>query len=297
MGIGKEQIRTIVGDIRDLPTIPSVGTRIIELASDPDVSIDELSEALHQDPSLAARVLKIANSPFYGTARHVDTLQLAVVILGLNEIRNIALGVTFFNSMKNLNPNLSLFRETFWHHSAACGVVARILGRKLEVRCEGTDFIAGLLHDMGKIVIDTCFDGKFVEIFNKTYKHKPAMLEAEEEILGDTHEEFGSWLAEKWHLPQIICDAISYHHKFPSVASLDIFKNPKVVSIAYISEAFCEHYEIGWDGDFGNSNMRNERAWDVLLSGQKTYTMNDVDTIITETMQVFNEAQNYLLWE
>lgn len=297
MSSEREQIESLIGNIDDLPTIPKMGMRIVELASDPEVSINELSGAIHRDPPLAARVLKVANSPFYGVARHVDSLQLALVILGLNEVRNLALGVTFFNVMKSMNPEISLFRETFWFHSAASGVVARILGRKLDIRSEGTDFIAGLLHDMGKIVIDACFGGKFVSVFDKTFKHAPPMIDAEKEIFGHTHEPIGAVLAEKWHLPQPICDAIAFHHTFPTMDSTTDVADSKIASICYLSEAFCQHYKIGWDGDSGSCDLRNSNAWDAVLSGQDMYTERDIDGIIMETLQTYTEARPLLLWE
>lgn len=305
MGYGKErevsseknQIRSAIEEMENLPTIPKLGMKIIQLATDPDVTMEQLSDVIHQDPSLAARILKIANSPFYGVSRKVDSLQLALVLLGLNEVRNIALGITFFSVMKSLEPKLSHYREMFWYHCASCGIVARILGRTLKVKSEGRDFLAGLLHDLGKIVIDACFGGKFVSTFNNTFKHKPPMLEAEREILGETHEKFGRLLAEKWCLPKSICDAIDYHHEFPSTGSLDTLEDPQTVSLSYLSEAFCEQFEIGWDGDFDCSDLRNGKAWELLLSGQDTYTTDDIDTIIAETLQAFRKSQPHLLWD
>ncbi len=297
MSSEREQIEALLGSIDNLPTIPKMGMRIVELASDPEVSITKLSEAIHQDPPLAARVLKVANSPFYGVARHVDSLQLALVILGLNEVRTLALGVTFFNVMKSMNPEISLFRETFWFHSAACGIVARILGRKLDIRSEGADFIAGLLHDMGKIVIDACFGGKFASVFDKTFKDAPPMIDAEKEIVGHTHEPIGAVLAEKWHLPQSICDAIAFHHAFPTTDSAANLEDPKIASVCYLSEAFCQRYKIGWDGDSGSCDLRNSKAWETILSGQDKYTESDIDGIITETLQTYTEARPLLLWE
>ena len=297
MSLNKQEIKTAIDNISNLPTIPKTGMRIIKLAADPDVSIEELSAAIQQDPSLAVRLLKVANSPFCGASRHIDSLQLAIVILGLKEVQNIILGITFFNILKSLDPELSHYREEFWFHSAACGMVARILCQKLGFKCAGADFIAGLLHDMGKIVIDVCFGGKFVPVFDKTFTHKPSIIEAESEILGQTHEKFGSQLADKWNLPKTLCDAIAYHHEFPSMTSFTPLRDPLIVALTYISEAFCEHYEIGWDGDFDGADLRNERAWDVLFGKRKTYTTSDIDSLITETLQVFKQARPHVLWE
>jgi HD-like signal output (HDOD) protein len=296
LGYSKDQIKSSVEKIQNLPTLPKVAIRILEIASDPEVSVREVSSSIHQDPALAARVLKVANSPFYGMSRQVDSLQLALVILGLNEVRNIALGITILNAMSDLKSSVNYNREEFWIHSVGCGVVARILGRKLNFRCEGTDFIAGLLHDIGKIIIDEYFSSKFVAIFNETFKHKPPMLEAEREILGESHEQVGGWLAEKWRLPETLCDAIVHHHDLPLFEGWEAVKNPRLVSLSYIAEAFCEQYEIGWDGDSGYSDVRNSEAWNVLLSQQNKYGAENIETLLVETLQAFNEARPHIMW-
>ena len=297
MSLDKQKVKSFIDGISNLPTIPKTGMRIIQLAMNPEVSMERLGAAIQQDPSLASRVLKVANSPYYGASRRVDSLPLALIILGLREIQHIILGITFFNAMKNLHSKNTHYRESFWLHSAACGVVARILSKKLGFRSEGADFAAGLLHDLGKIAIDACFDGKFVATFNKTFSDKTPMIVAEREILGDTHEKIGGMLARKWQLPKTLCDAIECHHEFPSMRSFASLKDPRIVAISYLSEAFCQHYEIGWDGDSGDSELDNTRAWEVLLRGHNVYNPRDIDIIITETLQVFKEVSPHLLWE
>ena len=297
LSYSRDEIKSVVERIQNLPTLPKVAIRILELASDPEISIDELSRAIYQDPALAARVLKVANSPFYGLPRRVDSLQLALVILGLADITNIALGITILNVIRNLNPTVAYNGEKFWVHCAGCGIVARILGRKLNLRSQGADFTAGLLHDIGKIVIDEHFDRKFVFLFNKAFTHAPPVLEAERELLGESHERIGGWLADKWHLPETLSDAILYHHDLPSPDLWASVKEPRLAALSYLAEAFCEHYNVGWDGDFGYSDVRNREAWKVVLSEQDRYTTRDIDVIIKETLQSFHEARPHLLWE
>ncbi|UCD57464.1 MAG: HDOD domain-containing protein [Candidatus Hydrogenedentota bacterium] len=297
MTYSREELKSVVETIENLPTISKVGMKILELASDPEVSMSELSEAIHQDPSLAARVLKVANSPFYGMSRQVDSLQLALVILGINEVRNVALGLSLFNVVKSLSSHVTYDREKFWLHSAGCGIVSRILGRKLGFREEGTDFIVGLLHDVGKIIIDEYFGTEFNLIFNKTLAHETTMLEAEREFLGGSHDQVGGWVAEKWRLPETLCDAILYHHDLPLAEPWTTAKDPRLVSLSYVAEAFCEHYEVGWDGDTGYCDVRNWNAWEVLLSGQENYARDDIGVILNETLQAFSEARPHMLWE
>lgn len=294
MNYDKGELKPLVEKIQSLPTMAKIGMKILDLAADPEVSMSELSKAIHQDPSLTARVLKVANSPFYGMARQVDSLQLALVILGLNEVRNIALGLSLFNVVKTLNSNV-YDREKFWTHSAGCGIIARILGRKLDFRSEGTDFIVGLLHDVGKIIIDEYFSEEFAQIFEKTLTTKMKMLEAERELLGESHEQLGEWLVEKWRLPETVCNAILYHHQLPEAGLWKALKDPGLISLAYVAEAFSEYYDIGWDGDSCYSDIRNPEAWRTLLSGQNRYSVNDIDLILAETLQAFNDARPHIM--
>jgi HD-like signal output (HDOD) protein len=150
---------------------------------------------------------------------------------------------------------------------------------------------------MGKIAIDACFAGKFVTVFDETFSEDVSMLETEREILGETHEKFGGMLAQKWNLPTSLCDAVAYHHELPSMKSFAALENPRIVAISYLAEAFCQHYEIGWDGDSIECDLENARVWELLLKEQDVYTSRDIDIITTETMQVFKEARPHLLWE
>ncbi len=295
MSYSRAELKPLVEKIQSLPTVAGIGMKILDLAADPEVSMSELSRGIHQDPSLAARVLKVANSPFYGMARQVDSLQLALVILGLNEVRNIALGLSLFNVVKTLDSNVTYDRGKFWVHSAGCGIIARILGRKLNFRSEGTDFIVGLLHDLGKIIIDEYFSTEFAQIFQKTLTTKMKMLEAEREFLGESHEQVGEWLVEKWRLPETVCEAILYHHDLPEAGYRNALKDPRLISLAYIAEAFSEYYDIGWDGDCSYSDVRDPEAWHTLLSGQDKYSIKDIDVILAETLQAFSDARPHIM--
>ncbi len=280
-----------------MPTIAKIGARVIELASSPDVSMHDLSQAIHQDPSLAARVLKVANSPFYGMPRQVDSLQLALVILGLTEVQNIALSLSVFNIVKNMNSHVTYNREQFWLHSTGCGIVAKILAHALGLRNEGTDFAAGLLHDMGKIVIDEFFADESHLIHEKMTNRRVCMLDAEVEVLGESHAPVGGWLARRWRLPDTLCDGITHHHDSQGSLPAQSIKDPKLAALSYVAEGFCGRHEIGWDGDGNTCDVKSREAWDVLLSGHKKHTWKDVDKILEQALQTYRETRPHMLWE
>lgn len=284
------EIKSVVERIQKLPTLPEVGMNILDLAADPEVSMEEMARVIKRDPSLVARVLKVANSPFYGMPRQVDSLQLALVILGLCEVRNIALGITILKVIKGLDTHVTYDREKFWIHSLGCGVAARILGRKLNLRSDGADFIVGLLHDMGKIIIDEYFGSEFVRIYDTSMQDHCSMIEAEKKFLGESHERIAGWLAEKWRLPESLCEAIVHHHDLSPEGSKRPLIDPRTAALAYVAEAFCARHEVGWDGDAGRNEITDKGAWEILLSGQDKYSYDDVDTILEETFQEFKET-------
>jgi putative nucleotidyltransferase with HDIG domain len=294
MAYSTSELKHKVEKIQKLPTLSEVGLRIIQMASDPEISAAELSQVIQQDPSLAARLLKVANSPFYGMTRQVDSLQLALVILGLDEARNIALGLSLFEVIRKMDSHMSYDRRRFWFHCASCGAVARILARKVDFKADGVDFLAGLLHDLGKIIIDEYFRAEFTLIYGETITKRVPMLVAEREFLGNSHEKVGGWLVHKWRLPETLKDAITHHHDFFLKPGPEV-KDPKLVSLCYLSEAFCAEYGLGWDGDSGCTNVRESSAWNNLIPGEDGASEEVVERILIETLQSFNESRNFIL--
>jgi HD-like signal output (HDOD) protein len=116
------------------------------------------------------------------------------------------------------------------------------------------------------------------------------MLKAEKKFLGESHERIAAWLAEKWHFPESLCEAIIYHHSLALTKSTPQLKDPKTVAMTYIAEAFCDRNSVGWDGDSGCNDIKAKKVWDILLSGQNKYAMNDVDEILDEVLQEFRKS-------
>ncbi|MBI4831869.1 MAG: HDOD domain-containing protein [Candidatus Lindowbacteria bacterium] len=297
MAYTREQLRAKVEEIRNLPTIAKIAMKTVELATKPDVSMSDLGQIVHQDPSLAARILSVANSPFFGMARQVDSLRTALGILGLTEVQNILFSLSIFKVAKNADSHITYDREKLCLHSAACGMVANILASQLGLRNDGADVAAGLLHDVGKIIIDERFRPEFVQIFERAIAQKKDMREAETEILGASHAQIGAWLAKKWRLPDALCEAIEHHHELPASAARKTLKDPELVALLHLAEAFCQCYEIGWDGDSHCCDVKESEAWEWLFSGQAKYTMSDIDQILAETLCLFHGARPQMFWK
>lgn len=210
--------------IRNLPTMPIIVSEVLAAVDSPKSSAASLAKLIEKDQALTARVLRIANSPFYGYTRKISTIDLAIVIMGFNTLKEIVLSIViqrFFSKVK-----VSVFSlKDFWQYGLFCGSSARLLSRKLGYKLAGEAFVTGLMHDIGILIIAEYFTPKFKEIKDYMQKNQVSLLAAEEAILDCTHTEIGAWIADKWNLPDKMVSALQYHHtnylKFAKIVSSD----------------------------------------------------------------------------
>ncbi|HWR82328.1 MAG TPA: HDOD domain-containing protein [Candidatus Deferrimicrobium sp.] len=209
------KVRRVVSNIRNLPTPPIVFHQIHKVIHDPKVSAGHISAILAEDPAMSVKVLKLTNSAFYGLAREVDSVKQAVVIVGLEAIKNLVLSASVLDMFKGKDIERE-YQEGFWRHSLATASCCRLLVRRLRTRGfvdPDAAFSAGLLHDIGKLVI-TSFLPEERSLLQQARRSQPKALDyvLEETTLGYTHAQIGGFLAVQWKLPQRLADAITYHH-------------------------------------------------------------------------------------
>lgn len=224
----------------DIPSLPSVVTDIIETLNDDDSNIESLTEKIMMDPALSARVLMIANSPFYGLSGKISSLKEACIVLGAYSIKNLAVAAGIVNNLKK-SGNILNFTK-LWEHSVGTGVAAKIIAEKLGFDHE-IAFTAGLLHDVGKIVLDTNYPSEYKKVVEFRAKEDCFILEAEKATLGVTHSEIGEITARHWKLPDLIVDVIKNHHT-PYDCNY-----PDMVGIVHLADILCRALEIGYPGD------------------------------------------------
>ncbi len=210
-----ERIRRRVVSLGGLPTLPEVATKVMTLAQNPETSIQDIGKVVQTDPSLAGRILKVANSAYYGLSNQVGSLNLALVLLGMKNIITIVTSVSIFQAFKAQPGTAGFSRKEFWSHSGACAKASELLCKELGLSFDGEAFVCGLMHDIGKIVMDVVFHEDFVEVVRIAERDSIPMYKAEEEVLGITHAMIGKWVAEKWKFPEPILHAISSHHSEP----------------------------------------------------------------------------------
>ncbi|MBI3561927.1 MAG: HDOD domain-containing protein [Gammaproteobacteria bacterium] len=221
----------LIDDVSALISLPEVVQRLNQTINDEHASAQDIARIIAHDPGLATRLLKIANSPLYGSSRQIDNVARAVTLLGTKQIRDLAYSAIASKMFAGM-PSEIISVEDFWHHSLYCGLLARSLAQITANSNPDTLFTAGLLHDIGQLIL-----------FHRTPQHAHQvilltiqgdadkdMVGAEREVLGFDHTDVGAELAQQWHLPAVLRECIAYHHT-PDKAK----QFPLEVAIIYIA--------------------------------------------------------------
>ncbi len=207
--------KQVISNIRNLPTPPIVFHQIQKVIKDPKVNAAQVASILAEDPAMSVKVLKLTNSAFYGLAREIDSVKQAVVIVGMEAIKNLVLSASVLDMFKGQN-NDQEFQDRFWRHSLSVAVCSRILARQLRSRGVADSdaaFSCGLLHDIGKIIIQCYLPDEHKRVQAEMSNDRQSMtFEVEDRVLGYNHTQIGSLLAVQWKLPHTLSDAVTYHH-------------------------------------------------------------------------------------
>ena len=161
------------------------------------------------------------------------TIPQAVVVLGFDTVRSLALSVSVFETLKETADEVSFDREAFWIHSIGCGTSARLIAKNLKYKDTGTFFVAGLLHDLGKVILDTYFHEQYAEVVEEMVEEERSALDSETDLLDIDHAEVGGWLAARWKFPEILVNPIAYHHNLMAVDE-GFIKETVIVHLANI---------------------------------------------------------------
>lgn len=250
-------LKSIVDRIVDLPTLPQVVTKIMSLIDDPRSSAKEVNEVMGKDPALAARILKLVNSSFYGFAKRVTSIQQAITILGFNTVKSLAISASVFDMFDSDEEVFSY--EAFWTHSIGTAFVAQKAARLAPPVSADTAFVVGLLHGMGLLVLDQYAPQEFQFILKVAKTQKSSFHQAESQVLQTSYTEVGYWLAKRWQLAQEVQNAILHQHH-PAQCAHDDRPLVAILALAvYVSRtAAC-----GACGDFDTPTLPPE-VWDIL---------------------------------
>lgn len=271
-----ERAEILVGAVDDLPTIPIVATKVLQLLDNPDVSVEEIADLMLSDQVMTARVMKLINSPVYKPAQEITSLKRALVYLGLRHVRELALTTSVINAFDGTTGALEL--NTFWEHSFGVGMVSKIIAQKIGYQDLEKAYIAGIIHDLGEVFLSNFLRDPFMEVLEHIKTHPVKLVDAEAELLGTTHCEIGLSMARKWNFPDSYCEVIACHHN-PSEATID----PILCAIINLSDLFCTVRELNYGGrEWISFNLVEEEAWKILRNESPKLSELDVERFCYE---------------
>ncbi len=279
----EERLKRIADEIVGLPTLPPMLAKMNQLMSDAQASAADVAKVISSDPALASKVLRVVNSAFYGLSNRVTTVTHAIVILGFNTIRNIVLGSTIFDSFKT-DTNTLFDRTQFWKHSIACGAAARSLGKRLGQQHLEELFVAGLLHDIGKLIADRHLHDQFVQALTVARDRDCLLYQAEQEVFGVTHAEIGALVLGKWNLSKGMVEVVRCHHN-PSVAA----EGTRVATaIVHFADILARALRVGSGGD-RRIPIVSQAAWSLL-----NLETEDLEEVVGEVGAEIDRAMFFL---
>lgn len=272
---------------RDLPTIPVVLVPLLRYMEQPAEILDvhEVVKLISQDKSLAARCLQVANSPLFGTSHEVETIQSAVVALGLNRIQEIAISCSLLRLLPSgsfgVNPS------SLWAHSLACAMVAREFASRIGFPDPAKAYTAGLLHDMGLVAMLWASPHDFRRSYEYACGRQVPLHEAEQKILGFTHSECGAIVARSWHLPADLIQAICCHHS-PHRASTSL----ELTCIVSVSDLLCRLGGLGYGYvEHKQTSFDEEPGFAILAAHYRALQPFDLARFTFETEGLLEEVR------
>lgn len=257
------KLERVLARVGDLPAMPETVAEVLRLADDPDVEMGKIGDVISRDPALTAKILRVSNSSYYGMRQYVGTIKLALVILGVREVRNIVLGVSLFESMRSETSEDVLTTE-YWTHCFSAASMCKDLGNRLKLKLQGEDFVAGLLHDIGKMVLCRQLGDDYANLFRRSKGDPTRLLELEVAELEFTHAEVGAALCARWNLPKTLSDSIWCHHP---VAGRDLrtAKDPSLASVVRIAN-LALHDNLTSAVENESLACTDTEAWSILAT-------------------------------
>ena len=276
------ELEKVIGRIDSLPTLPTVVARINQLIDDPTASAGDINEVISHDLALSAKILKLVNSAFYGFPRRISSMTHAVVILGFNTVRNIALSAFVFDAFDT--RALPFGHRNFWIHSVGVGVAADALAVRAGMPLSDDAFVGGLLHDVGKVVMHQYLAADFAAVLARVGREDITFLEAEIAEGRPGHAEVGALLMENWKLPERLVAILRYHHR-PAEAP-DAHR--QIAAVAHVADVLTRAIMVGSGGD-GKIPVVAEAAWAALK-----LTEADLPELLGDISTEINKAGAYM---
>ena len=243
-------VKSMIQGISHIATLPEITLKIIELVEDPTSTAQDLHAVIQNDPALCSRILKVVNSAFYGLPRQIGSINRAVVLLGLNAVKNIAIAASLAKLFRGGEICTNFSARDLWTHSIACATASKLIADKVRMGLPDEAFLAGLIHDIGILVELQGDRHKLIEVmeqikFDSDGAPTCDMLEIERSVFGVDHQEFGLGLCETWKFPHSFASVTGHHHDPRELPE----QNRPLAWIVYIADRLVAEHGYGFRGD------------------------------------------------
>ena len=238
--IAKEKLISKAGDLK---VLPFVARKMMDTIGKQMASISDLAEIIEKDQTISARILKISNSPFYGLRQEVTSINQAILILGLRTIRSLVLSV----STRAIYKKFGITEQKIWEHSVGAAIGAKLVSAEFGDELVEVAFTGGLMHDLGKVVMNNETPEAFAEVMMRTYNEGLDSITAEMDVYGYNHSEIGARVAEKWGLSNVLVEIIEKHHlnKF-AIKDVSDPLTAKSIACVNLADHICKVLGIGY---------------------------------------------------
>jgi len=229
--MSKDQVIKILGGVNGISTPPTILREILNLINDQEVSNKDLSNIILKDPSITERLLRIANSSYYGVSRDVTSVNQAILVIGLKAVKYFILSITVFNQVMAKKDKSKLDQKHLWTHFLEVAVTSRKIAEHINYELPEEAYIAGLLHDIGVILLESNFPDEYRKVIEYA-KRGEELCQAEKKVFGLDHQEVAAFVTEKWNMPNKLREPMSRHHVYADSDLKDLVVLSKIVGLA-----------------------------------------------------------------
>lgn len=278
---GVVTMETLLEGVSAVPSLPLFHARLDEAINHPRSSIADISKIISEDQGLTARILKLANSPLFGYFSRIDTITQAVTIIGVQQVRDLALAISVMGLFSGIPEDL-VTMELFWKHSIACGLSARILATSQRESNLERFFVAGILHDIGRLVMFINIPDLCREMIEFARGEERLLYEVERERLGFDHGDVGGSLLQRWKIPPRVAEPVGCHHH-----SRHSGQYPREAAILHLADLIAHALEFGSSGE-GCVPRLDPWAWERLALSPHLFPslVREIDTQFSETVKI-----------
>jgi putative nucleotidyltransferase with HDIG domain len=259
-------ITSILAEVEDFPTLPTIYTSLLELMANPRTTVHQLADMVATDPACALKLLKTVNSSLYRIQGKVNSISEAIFHVGFNEVKQLVTAITVVNTFSGQTSTMTSSIVDLWKHSLAVGVIARIIANATNDRNGGAHYTNGLLHDIGKLFFMRTFPKEYSAILKDVNEQNSFIADAEKKQFGMDHTEVGELLARRWRLPESLCNSIRYHEEGTIHGQYN-----QDVAITHVADIAARMLELGNGGDRVVPRP-NFDVWAGLAIPAKTFT-------------------------